>query len=34
MKTAERKIMKLLRYKSLENINGQILVEILLNAYK
>lgn len=33
MTTAGRKMMKSLRYKSLEVINDQILIEILLNAY-
>ncbi len=32
--TANRKMMKSMRYKSLEEINDQILVEILQDAYK
>ena len=32
--TANRKMMKSLRYKSLEEINDQILIEILQEAYK
>ena len=34
MTTANRKMMKSLRYKSLEEINDKILIEILQEAYK
>ena len=34
MTTAGRKMMKSLRYKSLEDINDKILIEILLDAYR
>ena len=34
MTTTGRKMMKSLRYKSLDEINDQILIEILQNAYK
>ena len=34
MTTAGRKMMKSMRYKSLEEINDQILIEILQNAYQ
>ena len=33
MTTAGRKMMKSLRYKSLEHINDKVLVEVLLDAY-
>ena len=34
MTTANRKMMKSMRYKSLEEINDKILIEILQNAYE
>lgn len=34
MTTAKRKVMKSLRYKTLEDINDKILIEVLQNAYE